>query len=272
MRRRQIRHRSRRRARQCRRARRARDPTAETAIPADRAASFRAAKSRRSPAARRTRPAACGRATQHRVASKIAPSRPMPIRKLVGNSMMPMRLGEHKKQERPRGMSDTASYATPAPTRSPLVMTHHHLHSSPETCHWGFFEAKLKPVLTIASGDEVTIDTISGGPDVVPDRKPISRSARTRRGSRQKRADGARPHPDRPGRDRRRRARRRAGGRDSRRPAPAGLGLQSDPAAGRHPARRFPRNPAAEHSARPRSGWSAGCHGGSICRWRRSSA
>src|SRR5712675_1472448 len=49
-------------------------------------------------------------------------------------------------------------------------MTHHHLHSSPETCHWGFFEAKLKPVLTIASGDEVTIDTISGGPEVVPDR------------------------------------------------------------------------------------------------------
>jgi acetamidase/formamidase len=49
-------------------------------------------------------------------------------------------------------------------------MAHHHLHSSPETCHWGFFEAKLKPVLTIASGDEVTIDTISGGPEVVPDR------------------------------------------------------------------------------------------------------
>ena len=49
-------------------------------------------------------------------------------------------------------------------------MTHHHLHSSPETCHWGFFEAKLKPVLTIASGDEVTVDTISGGPDVMPDR------------------------------------------------------------------------------------------------------
>ena len=49
-------------------------------------------------------------------------------------------------------------------------MTHHHLHSSPETCHWGFFEAGLKPVLTIASGDEVTIDTLSGGPDAVPDR------------------------------------------------------------------------------------------------------
>src|ERR1700744_5189454 len=49
-------------------------------------------------------------------------------------------------------------------------MTQHRLHSSPETCHWGFFEAKLKPVLTIDSGDEVTIETISGGPDVVPDR------------------------------------------------------------------------------------------------------
>ena len=48
-------------------------------------------------------------------------------------------------------------------------MPHHHLHSSPETCHWGFFEAKLKPVLTIASGDEVTIDTISGGPEMMPE-------------------------------------------------------------------------------------------------------
>ena len=66
-------------------------------------------------------------------------------------------------------MSGTGSYAVSAATQS-LVMPHHHLHSSPETCHWGFFEAKLKPVLTIASGDEVTIDTISGGPDVVPDR------------------------------------------------------------------------------------------------------
>ena len=66
-------------------------------------------------------------------------------------------------------MSDTASYATSLKPRSP-VMKHHHLHASPETCHWGFFEAKLRPVLTIESGDEITIDTVSGGPDVVPDR------------------------------------------------------------------------------------------------------
>src|SRR5207244_10204564 len=52
----------------------------------------------------------------------------------------------------------------------PNRMTHHHLHSSPDTCHWGFFEAKLKPVLTIRSGDEVTVDTVSGGPDVLPDK------------------------------------------------------------------------------------------------------
>ncbi len=49
-------------------------------------------------------------------------------------------------------------------------MMHHHLQSSPESCHWGFFEARLKPILTIESGDEVTVDTVSGGPDVVPDR------------------------------------------------------------------------------------------------------
>ncbi len=59
-------------------------------------------------------------------------------------------------------------------------MTHHHLRSSPETCHWGFFEAKLKPVLTVASGDEVTVETISGGPDVVPGPQTVSRAARTR--------------------------------------------------------------------------------------------
>jgi acetamidase/formamidase len=47
-------------------------------------------------------------------------------------------------------------------------MTHHHLRASAATCHWGFFEAKLAPVLTIRSGDEVTIDTLSGAPEVLP--------------------------------------------------------------------------------------------------------
>lgn len=47
-------------------------------------------------------------------------------------------------------------------------MAHHHLKSSVETCHWGFFDARLKPVLTVESGDTVTVETISGGPDVLP--------------------------------------------------------------------------------------------------------
>ena len=46
---------------------------------------------------------------------------------------------------------------------------HHVLRASPETCHWGFFDAGLKPVLSVASGDTVTIDSVSGGPDVLPD-------------------------------------------------------------------------------------------------------
>ena len=47
-------------------------------------------------------------------------------------------------------------------------MTHHHLKASVATCHWGQFDAQLAPVLLVASGDKVTIDTVSGGPDALP--------------------------------------------------------------------------------------------------------
>jgi acetamidase/formamidase len=50
-------------------------------------------------------------------------------------------------------------------------MAHHHLRSTAATCHWGFFDAALKPVLSVKSGDEVTIETISGGPQQLPDPK-----------------------------------------------------------------------------------------------------
>lgn len=40
--------------------------------------------------------------------------------------------------------------------------------AGPKTCHWGFFDAGLAPVVTIESGDEVTINTVSGGPQVLP--------------------------------------------------------------------------------------------------------
>ncbi len=47
-------------------------------------------------------------------------------------------------------------------------MTDHHLHAAVETCHWGIFDATLPPVLHVDSGDRITIDTVSGGPDALP--------------------------------------------------------------------------------------------------------
>jgi acetamidase/formamidase len=44
----------------------------------------------------------------------------------------------------------------------------HHLHASVETCHWGQFDPHLAPALRVDSGDEVLIDALSGGPDVLP--------------------------------------------------------------------------------------------------------
>jgi acetamidase/formamidase len=47
-------------------------------------------------------------------------------------------------------------------------MRHHHLKSTPETIHWGWFDAALPHVLTIESGDRVTIESLSGGPANLP--------------------------------------------------------------------------------------------------------
>ncbi len=41
-------------------------------------------------------------------------------------------------------------------------MAHHRLPASVETCHWGYFDATQRPVLTIAPGDTVEIETVSG--------------------------------------------------------------------------------------------------------------
>ncbi|EEE35742.1 acetamidase/Formamidase [Rhodobacteraceae bacterium KLH11] len=42
------------------------------------------------------------------------------------------------------------------------------LNAGPDTCHWGYFDATLSPVAAIASGAEITINTVSGGPQVLP--------------------------------------------------------------------------------------------------------
>ena len=47
-------------------------------------------------------------------------------------------------------------------------MAHHQLAASVETVHWGWFQSTLAPVLTIASGDRVTVQTVSGGPANLP--------------------------------------------------------------------------------------------------------
>jgi acetamidase/formamidase len=48
-------------------------------------------------------------------------------------------------------------------------MAEYQLNPSVETCHWGFFDAKHPPVLKVKSGDVVTIDTVTGAPEVLPD-------------------------------------------------------------------------------------------------------
>ena len=41
-------------------------------------------------------------------------------------------------------------------------MTQHHLKASPDSVHWGFWDGSLAPVMRIAPGDRVTIETVSG--------------------------------------------------------------------------------------------------------------
>ena len=47
-------------------------------------------------------------------------------------------------------------------------MAHHRLAPSPETTRWGTFSADYPPVLTVESGDTVTLECVSGGPDMLP--------------------------------------------------------------------------------------------------------
>ena len=46
---------------------------------------------------------------------------------------------------------------------------HHHLHATAETVRWGHWDGSLAPALVIKSGDTVTIDTLSGELEDLPD-------------------------------------------------------------------------------------------------------
>lgn len=48
------------------------------------------------------------------------------------------------------------------------MAAHYQLHSSPQTIHWGFFDASLSPVLSVDSGDRITFHCVSGEPEDMP--------------------------------------------------------------------------------------------------------
>jgi acetamidase/formamidase len=43
-----------------------------------------------------------------------------------------------------------------------------HLEPGPDNVHWGYFDARLAPRVTVDSGDRLTISSVSGGPDLMP--------------------------------------------------------------------------------------------------------
>ncbi len=60
-------------------------------------------------------------------------------------------------------------------------MAHHQLAASPQTIHWGHFDASLAPVLRVRPGDTVSLQSLSGtledsrhaGADVLPDHRAV---------------------------------------------------------------------------------------------------
>jgi acetamidase/formamidase len=49
-------------------------------------------------------------------------------------------------------------------------MTMHRVASTPRTVRWGVFDADFPPLITVASGDTVVLECVSGGPEVMPPR------------------------------------------------------------------------------------------------------
>jgi acetamidase/formamidase len=47
-------------------------------------------------------------------------------------------------------------------------MTTHRLEASADTVHWGYFDAALKPAMTVEPGDSVVISSVSGAPWQLP--------------------------------------------------------------------------------------------------------
>src|ERR1700719_1654983 len=50
-----------------------------------------------------------------------------------------------------------------------MTPTVHQLPATPSTVHWGYFDPRLEPVLTVASGDLVAIETLTHHAGDAPD-------------------------------------------------------------------------------------------------------
>lgn len=48
-------------------------------------------------------------------------------------------------------------------------MVRHYLPANSKTVHWGLWDARTPPVLTVKPGDSVTVDTLSGEPEDLPE-------------------------------------------------------------------------------------------------------
>ncbi len=82
-------------------------------------------------------------------------------------------------------------------------MPTHRLSATPETVRWGTFSADYRPAVTIASGDTVEVECVSGARDVMPPgRTRLHRAARSRRDPGRRHPACARPYTYRADRDR----------------------------------------------------------------------
>ena len=128
-------------------------------------------------------------------------------------------------------------------------MANHRLDAAPETVHWGFFDAALKPLLTVESGDTVTISTVSGMASQMPAAPlAVPPALAAIHKSVQQKLPGS--HLHRAGRREGRQGRPGAGSAHQGHPAPLRLGLQHDPPARRRAAGRLRHADADPHPAR----------------------
>ena len=134
--------------------------------------------------------------------------------------------------------------------RNGAIMAHHRIEAGPETVHWGYFDAALPPLVTVDSGDTVTISTVSGPPEMMPP-PPLVVPPALSAVHASPQAEAAGPHLHRAGRGPRRQGRPGPRGSDQGHRAPLRLGLQLLGAAERRAAGRFPRDPPDAHPARP---------------------